>query len=337
MADQISTLLKASKASKAVEKESDVSPSEWKSAKNPPDHNSKARKPELVQLRVGKSGPELFFLIDEGSLGLFKLGHVMGDDLSLFASVVPLPEAALRASVDKQFSALPSMEALAADHVALIVSHQTNGPVLLAGHCFGGLLAFEVARQLQRAGQPVEAILMLDTWMVEPNFWWEKKTWLQAHVRKLLQEGSPYLWRKSMRRVNLEKDKLASRLELATQGDFNMHVPWLIIERIYRHAMDGYCPQPLASRGMLFISQDDWLSNAYRQLDDSLGVSRWFGGGVEIMDVPGDHVTVLDESHLPELAQCFNKCLKQFQHMSERALDEERCQAAGDEKLLSLF
>ena len=335
MADQIGILQGASKESKTLEKESTVSPVEGELAKRPPDHNSRERKPELIQLHAGKSGPKLFFLIDEGSLGLFKLGHVMGGDLSLYASVVPLPEVALKASVDKQFSALPSMETLAADHVTLIMSHQTNGPVLLAGHCFGGLLAFEVAQQLQCAGQPVEAVLMLDTWMVEPNFWWQKKTWLQAHIRKLLQEGSPYLWRKSMRRVNLEKDKLASRLELATQGDFNVHVPWLIIERIYRHAMDGYRLRPLASRGMLFISQDDWLSNAYRQLDDSLGVSRWFSGGVEIMDVPGDHVTVLDEPHLPELAHCFNKCLRQLQHGLERASDEEGHERAGEEILSS--
>jgi thioesterase domain-containing protein len=85
-----------------------------------------------------------------------------------------------------------------------------------------------------------------------------------------------------------------------------------IIERIYRHAMIGYRPQVLPSRGMLFVSKDDWQSNAYRQLDDSLGTSRWFGGGLEVLDVPGDHVTVLDEPHLPELAQCYKKGLEKL-------------------------
>jgi amino acid adenylation domain-containing protein len=280
--------------------------------KSLPAQRKKERKPELMQLHAGNSGPELFFLIDEGSLGLFKLAHSMSEDFPSYASLVPLPEPALKASANKQFSALPRMEDLAAEHAALIKSHQTNGSLLLVGHCFGGLLAFEVAHQLQRAGKQVEAVLMLDTWMIEPTFWWQKKAWFRAHVWKLLQQGSPYLWRKSLRRINLEKDKLASRLNLAIHGDFNAHVPWAIIERIYNHVIYGYRPQVLANRGMLFVSQDDWLSKAYRQLDDSLGASRWFGGGVEVMDVPGDHVTVLDEPRLPELAKCFRSSLEKL-------------------------
>jgi len=274
---------------------------------------TKGRKPELIQLQAGNAGPELFFLIDEGSLGLFKLAHFMGEGPTLYASVVPLPESALRAAAKKQFAALPRMEDLAAEHAALIRSHQMTGPLLLAGHCFGGMLAFEVAHQLQRAGQPVEAVLMLDTWMIRPTSWWRKKTWFRAHGRKLLQQGPLYLWQKSRRRINLERDRLAATLKLAISHDFSAHVPWAIIEKVYRHVMAGYRPQVLASRGMLFVSRDDWLSSAYRGLDGSLGASRWFGGGVEILDVPGDHVTVLDEPHLLELARRYRDGLEKLE------------------------
>jgi thioesterase domain-containing protein len=173
-------------------------------------------------------------------------------------------------------------------------------------------MAFEVAHQLQRAGKPVEAVVMLDTWMTAPPFWWNMKTWFRAHTKRLRQRGLPYLWRKSLRRINLEKDKLASRLNLSIQGDFNAHVPWSIIERIYGHAMSSYCPTVLENRGILLVSRDDWHSNAYRQLDYSLGASKWFSGGVEVRDVPGDHVTILDEPHLPELAECFGKSLEKL-------------------------
>jgi len=276
--------------------------------------NKKANKgmPELIQLPSDNSGPELFFLIDEGSFGLFKLAHYLDKGFRLYASVVPLPEATLRASAKMQFSALPRMEDLAAEHAALIKSRQTTGPVVLAGHCFGGMLAFEVAQQLQSAGIQVEVVLLLDTWMTSPTSWWVKKAWLKEHFGKLLQEGPKYLWRKSRRRIKLETKELASRLELAVRDDFNVQVPSAIRTRIYGHAMDGYRPKALATRGILLVSQDDWLSNAYRSLDDSLGSSKLFSDGMEVINVPGNHVTLLDEMHLPELARLVSKSLEQL-------------------------
>jgi thioesterase domain-containing protein len=312
VAAQIDALLAAGKETKGADQGSSVAESGGDLVTRCAAFNADRRKPELIQVHGGNSGPELIFLIDEGSLGLFKLAHLMSKDVSLYASSVPLPESVLKASLNKQFAALPRMEDLAAEHAALIKNRQTHGPVLLAGHCFGGLMAFEVAHQLQRAGKPVEAVVMLDTWMTAPPFWWNMKTWFRAHTKRLRQRGLPYLWRKSLRRINLEKDKLASRLNLSIQGDFNAHVPWSIIERIYGHAMSSYCPTVLENRGILLVSRDDWHSNAYRQLDYSLGASKWFSGGVEVRDVPGDHVTILDEPHLPELAECFGKSLEKL-------------------------
>jgi aspartate racemase len=270
------------------------------------------REPEMVRLNEGHSNSELYLLIDEGSLGLLKLAHYLNKNQRLFASVVPLTETTLKASTKRHLSALPSMENWASEHVALIRSRHPAGPVLLAGHCFGGVLAFEVARQLQAAGIQVEAVLLLDTWMVRTTFWWEKKTWIREHFGKLLQQGPRYLWSKSSRRIGLEKKELAARLELAIHNDFNLQVPWAIIARVYRKAMKSYRPAPLPTRGVLFVSQDDWLANAYRPLNDSLGADQYFTGGVDVINVPGNHVTILDEEHLPELARHFNKYLEQF-------------------------
>jgi aspartate racemase len=277
-----------------------------------PTQPAKDQKPKLIQLRSGNSSHDLFFLIDEGSLGLFKLAHFLGEDLAVYASVVPFAASVLRASLHKQFSVLPKLEELAAEHAALIGNQHTSRRLVLAGHCFGGLLAFEAAHQLQRAGKSVEAVLLLDTWMTRLTFWWQKKTWFRVHAQMLLKEGPRYLWQKGRRRVRLEKDERASRLKLAKNADFSLHAPWSIIERIYRHAGRSYHPQVLASRGMLFVSKDDWQSNAFRQIDISLGASRFFAGGVEVLDVPGDHVTVLDEPNLPQLAQCFQEGLERL-------------------------
>ncbi len=274
--------------------------------------SSGGKKPELVELNRGHSGPALYLLINEGSLGLFKLGAYLDKEPSLYASVVPMPEAVLKASAKKDLAALPSMADWAAKHAALIRSQAGAGPVLVAGHCFGGVLAFEVARQLQAAGTAVAAVLMLDTWMVRTGYWWEKKAWLREHAGNLVRQGPGYLWRKGARRIRLEKEELTKKIGLAVQKDFNLQVPWAIIARIYRQAMRGYQPRQLSARGILFVSQDDWMSKMYRQQDDSLGTARYFKDGIEVVNVPGNHVTILDEPHLPELARQINKSLQQF-------------------------
>jgi non-ribosomal peptide synthetase component F/thioesterase domain-containing protein len=270
------------------------------------------RKPELIQLQAGNLGPEVFLIIDGDSVGLFKLSRFMDKELRLYASVVPLPEAALRASAKKQFSELPRMEDLAAYHVALIKSRQTTDPIVLVGHCFAGKLAFEVAQQLQAEGIRVGGVLMLDTWMTRPSLWLRKTAWLREHLGKSLRQGPYYLWSKFLQRISKKKSDLAARLELGIRKDFNVQMPGSIIARINRHAGLGYQLKPLASRGILFLSQDDWLTNAYRPLDDSLGTRTLFTGGLQVINVPGNHESVLNEPQLATLAERFNKCVGQF-------------------------
>jgi thioesterase domain-containing protein len=43
-----------------------------------------------------------------------------------------------------------------------ILTVQESGPYRLGGHCFGGLVAFEIARQLRRQGEEVEYVAIID-------------------------------------------------------------------------------------------------------------------------------------------------------------------------------
>lgn len=50
------------------------------------------------------------------------------------------------------------------DYVAALQAAQSKGPYVLLGYCGGGNLAFEVARRVEAAGQPVAALLMIDSY-----------------------------------------------------------------------------------------------------------------------------------------------------------------------------
>jgi thioesterase domain-containing protein len=55
------------------------------------------------------------------------------------------------------------IESMAARHVAELRKAQPTGPYRLAGFCVGGIIAFEMARQLQAAGETVERLIVVDS------------------------------------------------------------------------------------------------------------------------------------------------------------------------------
>ena len=56
----------------------------------------------------------------------------------------------------------PTVEAMATAHIQSLRTIQPEGPYLLGGFCNGGLVAYEMARQLQAEGQRVELLLLID-------------------------------------------------------------------------------------------------------------------------------------------------------------------------------
>ncbi len=66
-----------------------------------------------------------------------------------------------------------SVEALAAYHLAAIRQQQPDGPYQILGHSSGGRVAFELARQLEAAGESVALLGILDTSAPDPQQNWQ--------------------------------------------------------------------------------------------------------------------------------------------------------------------
>ena len=60
----------------------------------------------------------------------------------------------------------PTIEAMAASYIALMRTRQPHGPYRIGGSCNGGLIAYEMARQLRQEGEAVDALVM-----IEPPDW----------------------------------------------------------------------------------------------------------------------------------------------------------------------
>ena len=65
-------------------------------------------------------------------------------------------------SADGQPALYRSVEDIAAHYLKEICTVQPYGPYRLGGNCFGGLVAFEIANQLQSKGEHVDLLVLLN-------------------------------------------------------------------------------------------------------------------------------------------------------------------------------
>ena len=82
---------------------------------------------------------------------------------------------------------LTRLEDLAGYFAAQIRAAHPGGPVIIAGFCAGGVVAFELARQLESAGTPVRFLALFGS--PYPTFFRPlRRLWngLGGHVRKLV-------------------------------------------------------------------------------------------------------------------------------------------------------
>ena len=59
---------------------------------------------------------------------------------------------------------LETIEEIAAHYIGAIMKQNPNGPYALAGYSFGGIIAFEMAKQFEDMGKEVKVLAMFDTY-----------------------------------------------------------------------------------------------------------------------------------------------------------------------------
>jgi aspartate racemase len=115
----------------------------------------------LIEIRSGNATPPLF---------LVPGGHGGMPEMTLYAQVAshfrherPVYGFIARGS-DGREPPHASVEEMADAYIEAMRKLQPHGPYLLAGECVGGLIAFEMARRLERRGDQIMSLLLLDTW-----------------------------------------------------------------------------------------------------------------------------------------------------------------------------
>ena len=119
----------------------------------------------LVPIKTQGSKPPLFLV------------HGWGGDVFVFLELAKyLPEdqpiyGIQAVGLDGKTSRHISIEEMAKHYINEIISFQPTGPVYLGGYSMGGVIAFEVAQQLQQSGRKVAFLAILDSYPTGKTPW----------------------------------------------------------------------------------------------------------------------------------------------------------------------
>ena len=118
--------------------------------------NSLCVKP-AVAVQAGGSKRPFFFLhgqwIPANALYCVRLSHLLGSDQPFYM---------LNPYTFEGSRIPPPLEMIAATHIKAMRAVQPEGPYLLGGWCNGGLIAYEMARQLHADGHKVDLLVLMD-------------------------------------------------------------------------------------------------------------------------------------------------------------------------------
>ncbi|WP_058189575.1 non-ribosomal peptide synthetase [Terracidiphilus gabretensis] len=266
------------------------------------------QKSRLINLRPAHSTGQIFFM--DAAVGLCRLAEAFDPGPAVFATDIQLDQAIVNASVENRVKDLPSMEEFAQPCVNLILQEQPSGPCVLVGHSFGGLLAFEVARQLRLAGRKVDAVVILDT-TAPLSIAYRLKNLTFSRVKSAIK------WRITSA-VSLVSSKLGSgsnanapelpdavKEEIGHYQGALVDLPWDVRQKINWTARDRYQCRPGAGRGILVRARELRPTLHFQ----NMGWDGMFRDGLQVVDADGDHMSLLAEENVHGLAKAIQNYL----------------------------
>jgi thioesterase domain-containing protein len=209
---------------------------------------------------------------------------------------------------------------IASEHIRALRSTQPDGPYSLLGLSFGGVVAYEMAVQLQRQHQRVDFVAVVDT--METGIWRGLPRQSAAiRVAILAHEiadkmGRPF----SLRSEDLEGLDLSDQCRRAVEAlhaqraaprDFtaaNLREDYYDVVALRESSRRGHRPRKLSGRLTLVrqivtpASYEQYIASLSEQEVQTLGWSRLAPDGVDVFRVPGTHRSMFCEPHVRVLA-----------------------------------
>jgi amino acid adenylation domain-containing protein len=216
--------------------------------------------------------------------------------------------------------AFDSIAALAAHYLQEVRTVQPQGPYLLGGASLGGMIALEVAQQLQAAGETVALLALFDT--SAPGAFW-RKTWQQrllGHLYNLSHFGWHYARKKMVEKL----DRVACQLIQQGRPRDNTDA-YRFVRKTYAQLSANYQPKAYQGSVTLFLAtdrsaiKDTVCDPALVEIDPLFGWGKVAIEGVEVYEIAGDHLGILKAPQVERLASQLQVCIDRATVQSKTA------------------
>ncbi|SFB44201.1 phthiocerol/phenolphthiocerol synthesis type-I polyketide synthase D [Amycolatopsis marina] len=256
---------------------------------------------------------------DGGALFLF---HPAGGSTAVYRPLVRLLDPEVACFGMERFTEPDDVEVKAARYLRLIRERRPHGPYRLGGWSFGGCLAYEVARQLTAEGEEVELLFLIDSILPLSVPGVPERELLTQRLRRFADQ----LEQTYQVSLGVSDDDLG-RLDERAQVELVMRrmreaVPGIgdaVAEHQYTSYVDariaeryrpgGYLGPVLLFRAAAPHPLTTSLDPRYLRTDAALGWDEYCHD-LEIVRVPGDHISMIDPPNVSVIAERLNAALR---------------------------
>jgi thioesterase domain-containing protein len=196
---------------------------------------------------------------------------------------------------------LQTLEELARYEITQIRHYRRDGPFLIAGHCAGGTLAFEVAQQLTAAGQQVAFLALIGS-PFPAMFSPASLLWLRLSGYGKAINPTEFKRKLRSRRERQQAEQIVDRSELSAR---------LRVENATVAAVHNYQPKLYPGRVDIFVTKDAWhRAHLWSPFAKTLCEHRL--EDYEVNDL-------LSDAHVSALAATFQNTLDGLSHAGSNA------------------
>ena len=278
------------------------------------------RHTHLVAMHRGDGGPRTPFFLVAGMFGnvlnLRHLAQLLGNERPFYG----LQARGL-------FGDAPPHEDFtdaARDYIVEMRQVQPQGPYLVGGFSGGGLIAWEIARQLEEAGETVAVTVLLDTPLpMRPVPGRVDKALIKLAM--LREEGPAYLSRWAREKAEWKRAQRNSR---AVEDAHQLHNS--AIEAAFYAALPRFDMVRRDGRVVLLrpaldrrfkVSGGRWISAGMEYVMKDNGLTP-LAPALEVIEVPGDHDSMVLEPNVRVLASHLRRILTQAESAPARQAAE---------------
>jgi thioesterase domain-containing protein len=297
--------------------------------------------PSLVPIQAEGTNPPLFLVHGAGGdvlWGYANLARHLGINQPVFG--IQARHGGQHCGIQDNEPQFESLERMASHYVSELRAFQPHGPYYLGGYCFGGNVAYEMARQLHALGESVALVALLEC--APSNGSYEKPNWRRfgfispfvrnlghwlvdffdftpAERRNLVWRKFKAIVRKAWRWVrppaaNVSVD-LEDVIDPAQFPEKELKLWQVHLDLLVRHVS-----QPYAGKVTVFRTRAHPLVCSFAT---DMGWSELAKEGANVRIVPGSHARIFVEPNIRDLAKELQTAIAESKQQFEKESDNK--------------